>query len=319
MMIGCGTIGDGIKSLGKRDNNTLLLSSVLYHLPEQVNIEGNIKDVSIGVLSSGEAQEVGGFIYEIPSGAFSRSRSLNSLKTKYESIVSKLEYSNFMTMAYVTQQEGENGKVYIKGEYDISTNEMIKPLDLAGKIIQEILGDDTIAVPVATGVSIPANNFNLTLQANEYTDPETGKVSIVFVATVVSKMYFKHYVERVKNITNYANITRKTVNIQATKETFIQTSSNSKADFLFVVDDSPSMGDDQDAVSKAGEDFKNIMIATGLDVNFAIITTDSSDYARVLNSVGIIKNDYNLSVSAYVEAEDTREVIDIANYCSPFG
>ncbi|AMN69004.1 hypothetical protein AK825_14175 (plasmid) [Psychrobacter sp. P11G5] len=41
-------------------------------------------------------------------------------------------------------------------------------------------------------------------------------------------------------------------------------------------------------------------------------TKEDTDYlsANIDNST-IAKNDYNLSVSAYVEAEDTREVIDI--------
>ena len=41
-------------------------------------------------------------------------------------------------------------------------------------------------------------------------------------------------------------------------------------------------------------------------------TKEDTDYlsANIDNSA-IAKNDYNLSVSAYVEAEDTREVIDI--------
>ena len=34
-------------------------------------------------------------------------------------------------------------------------------------------------------------------------------------------------------------------------------------------------------------------------------------YTDLTAGVTIAKNDYNLSVSAYVEAEDTREVIDI--------
>ena len=39
--------------------------------------------------------------------------------------------------------------------------------------------------------------------------------------------------------------------------------------------------------------------------------TDSDYLAKNVENTDIATNDYNLSVSAYVEAEDTREVIDI--------
>jgi type I restriction enzyme M protein len=39
---------------------------------------------------------------------------------------------------------------------------------------------------------------------------------------------------------------------------------------------------------------------------------DIEYFAKSIEHDAIAKNDYNLSVSAYVEAEDTREVIDIA-------
>ena len=39
--------------------------------------------------------------------------------------------------------------------------------------------------------------------------------------------------------------------------------------------------------------------------------TDKEYFSRYVNKVEIVENDYNLSVSTYVEKEDTREVIDI--------
>ena len=38
---------------------------------------------------------------------------------------------------------------------------------------------------------------------------------------------------------------------------------------------------------------------------------DVEYFAKSINYDAIVKNDYNLSVSSYVEAKDTREVIDI--------
>ena len=39
--------------------------------------------------------------------------------------------------------------------------------------------------------------------------------------------------------------------------------------------------------------------------------TDKEYFSRLVDNTEIAENDYNLSVSTYVEKEDTREVIDI--------
>jgi type I restriction enzyme M protein len=39
--------------------------------------------------------------------------------------------------------------------------------------------------------------------------------------------------------------------------------------------------------------------------------TDKEYFTRLVPNTEIAKNDYNLSVSTYVEQEDTREVVDI--------
>ena len=39
--------------------------------------------------------------------------------------------------------------------------------------------------------------------------------------------------------------------------------------------------------------------------------TDKEYFSRLVDNAEIAENDYNLSVSTYVEKEDTREVIDI--------
>jgi type I restriction enzyme M protein len=40
---------------------------------------------------------------------------------------------------------------------------------------------------------------------------------------------------------------------------------------------------------------------------------DTDHLAKSVAAEDVAKNDYNLSVSSYVEAKDTREIVDIAN------
>jgi hypothetical protein len=71
------------------------------------------------------------------------------------------------------------------------------------------------------------------------------------------------------------------------------------ADFLFVVDDSGSMSDNQNALAKAAEQFTAEMNTSGIAYRSAIITTgsgaDSNGSAiSILNRVGIIENNDTL-------------------------
>jgi len=304
---GCGEDDKSLKALGSRGTNSIALNNIEYHLPDGVKVEKKISDSSGAIISSGDNQDIGGFIYE-NKATYTKSRSLESLKDSYQKAITSLQSSDFMNISYITQQEGNSGKIYIKGDYDVTTYEMIKPVDLVGKIIKKIALDDSIEVPVANESSMASTNFTLTLQANEYIDPITHKNSVIFIATVVSKEKVKIYKESIKYITNYSNITRKNANIQLITDTFIQTSSNSNADFLFVVDNSPSMKNDQDAVSRAGEDFKRVMLSTGLDVNFAIITTDQFNYDELINQIGVIKNDYDLFKQSIIVGDNGNDV-----------
>jgi type I restriction enzyme M protein len=39
--------------------------------------------------------------------------------------------------------------------------------------------------------------------------------------------------------------------------------------------------------------------------------TDAEHFAKCVDNDAIAQNDYNLSVSSYIEAKDTREIVDI--------
>jgi len=72
-------------------------------------------------------------------------------------------------------------------------------------------------------------------------------------------------------------------------------------------------------IDASGEDYfkkaTNTNVLTDAHIEAIMQTFDSKEdvayFARCVEDDEIAKNDYNLSVSAYVEAKDTREVIDI--------
>lgn len=304
---GCGSSDSksSLSSLSIDSGSTIDLGDTLYHLPGGVKKEQSFKNSSATLISS---EEIGGVVFK-PNNKETKSRSLSSLKAEYNSIVSKVENSNLIyDLNYITQQEGNENKIYIKGDYDISTNDSMSAMELVSKLTKDLTNDDSVVYDNDTNSQIISDRFVLTIEANEYIDPKTSKSNNIFIITAVAKEKFQLYVEQIKNITNYTNITRSNLNLQVITESFTQTSSNNKADFLFVVDDSPSMSDNQNAISKAGEDFENIMHSTGLDANFAIITTDSYTYDWVVKSVGYIHNDYNLFRSSIIVGDNGNPI-----------
>ena len=56
---------------------------------------------------------------------------------------------------------------------------------------------------------------------------------------------------------------------------FTGTGSGGQADFLFVIDNSGSMGNEQEALSQAAAEFINVITSSGLDFQIGTITTDS--------------------------------------------
>ena len=58
----------------------------------------------------------------------------------------------------------------------------------------------------------------------------------------------------------------------------------------------------------------NTLLDTHIDEIMAVFDSKSNvdHFARSVSHADIAANDYNLSVSSYVEAKDTREVVDIA-------
>lgn len=100
-----------------------------------------------------------------------------------------------------------------------------------------------------------------------------------------------------KNMTFFECLVPNNATFQKQTETFKTGVGKSKMDFLFVVDDSGSMSDDQDALSEAANDFTREMKNSGVNYRSAIITTssgisdkESGDANRILQDVGIIEN-----------------------------
>lgn len=100
--------------------------------------------------------------------------------------------------------------------------------------------------------------------------------NVLILAAVVPADIANAYSSISRGVTSTSSVSQAGDSIVSDSETFTASGSTDLADFLFVIDNSGSMSDDQDAISQAVDSFVNVISTSGLDARFGTITTDSS-------------------------------------------
>ncbi|CAA6819772.1 MAG: Cell surface protein [uncultured Sulfurovum sp.] len=117
------------------------------------------------------------------------------------------------------------------------------------------------------------------------------------IAVVPNKFALKHQ-SMVNRMLNSQNIKRNTTKIYMEEEVLkakVSDKEDESANFLFVIDDSGSMGSYQKAISTAAKEFALVVKHVGMNFRVAIITTGELDEAfEVLETEGVIENNIEL-------------------------
>jgi hypothetical protein len=79
--------------------------------------------------------------------------------------------------------------------------------------------------------------------------------------------------------------------ISSKTDTFTGTGGGGVADFLFVVDNSPSMGNEQTNLANAASAFSNVLSGSGLDFQVGVMTTDDSTLVTTSGNTDPFTND----------------------------
>jgi len=99
---------------------------------------------------------------------------------------------------------------------------------------------------------------------------------VVVMASVAPTNLADDYNHLLRSTTTPTNVTLNGLTLQSESQRFTAKGGGGLADFLFVIDNSGSMGDEQAAVRDAADIFSSTMSASGLDFEIATITTDST-------------------------------------------
>ncbi len=263
-----------------------------YYVPE--NFYPLSKDLDNNIIILGYLDR------EIIAGTIASINTSKSLNSEFNTIISSINRISDITINEITRQEYTDNIVV---EHSLHSNSSISTVDLISLLSNAIMGNSLSTLPKSKSSSIIDTNFNLTIKLVK----NSSGVIYIFLSVIPTNISLE-YQNSVSSVTNSQNIVQTNTTKSKSSDSFIvgKSGNNNMAEFLFVVDDSGSMKNYQNAVSQASQDFANAITNAGIDFKIAIITTscgidsyesycyDYKSASRVLNSVGIIENDIEL-------------------------
>jgi len=293
-LIGCG--GDD-KENDTKVVETFEMDKTSYQVPEGVNlVDSKIEGTTAKMMSAGANEELAAFIQQL--GTTQKvSKSYKVMQKGIETAFNQLSAGggSIDTISLFSSQSFQTPYTFTIAHYKVSTNKEIEPLTLAGEIVTTLSGGTATGLPLAATNAPVDTLFRLVLLYGEY------ESSTFYIAVVVPEKLYAEYETQGNSITNAARVIPKGKKLTTSSEKFSQATARQNADILFVVDDSGSMNDNQNALSQAADDFSAEMTSSGLNYRSAIITTGNgaTDHTNgaayhILRSVGIIENNTTL-------------------------
>ena len=242
-----------------------------------VNLKANLRETTVLTTSS---RDVMGFISN--TKALNSETDVSGLRTSYESAirnnssvyVATLTNAGFYTVdpALFAGTKQPSSAAY--GLYRLTTYTDVGVTEVAEMLAEEIgvnVVNGTVNFPSPASDESQVTDFVVFLGLIYY-----SATDVVVMATVVPYELTGSYQGLTKAATQPTNVAPKGTQRASTSQTFTQAAvTNNKADFLFVIDNSGSMGDEQTAISDIADDFENAVTSANLDYRVGVITTDS--------------------------------------------
>ena len=308
LLVGCGS-GDDQKD-DQQLAETFDMDKVTYQVPEGVNlIDSKIEGVTAKMMSVGANEELVAFIQQLSTttATAKASKSYKVMQKGVEDAFNQLHSransgeGSIDSISLFSSQNFQMPYTFTIAQYKLTTNKEIEPLTLAGEILTTLSGGTAKGIPLAANNAPVDTLFRLILLYGEY------EATTFYIAVVVPEALYSKYQTESDIIMNAARVRPKGKKLTTLIEKFTQAEAKQNVDILFVVDDSGSMSDNQDALSQAADDFSTKMTNSGLTWRAAIITTGNgaTDHTNgaaysILRNYGIIENNATLLKQALV-------------------
>jgi hypothetical protein len=220
-----------------------------------------------GGLAASNVEEIAAFVVQRPTlGAGS---DASSVLQNLRSILSSLgiQLSNVAT-------ENLSGAA-MRSNDRIRLNTSLTTNALNNMIFEQLGGNITGAqftnLPADNPKASQAQNFRCLLTVQYFSTQD-----IVVTSAVIRESELANYEALVEGLGNGSNVGDKGSQRRAGTDQFEVQGSSNKADFLWVVDNSGSMSDEQTSVANAGTEFSSRVKNANLDFQVSVITTDSA-------------------------------------------
>ncbi len=260
---GCG--GSGGSDSNKA--NVVIFGDDVYYVPNGVSIESSQKDVT--KLSAGENGELASAVAVKEAQVTTSQAPVRATTSMALSELNNISISLYYTLGTVqtlTTQVFNIPFEYAQGEYTLTTYSATTTKSVRDTILHEVLGIGEETTSLEPGIY---SEFNLVMT---YAIKE-GKT--YFMVSVFPSQFYKEWRALATSVANGTNLASSDTKIGSGSDTFTGTARQNRADFLFVIDNSGSMSDNQAGVQAAADEFETSLTNSGIsEFNIAIITTD---------------------------------------------
>ncbi|MGD1819814.1 MAG: hypothetical protein ACPKOI_08055 [Pleomorphochaeta sp.] len=173
----------------------------------------------------------------------------------------------------ISQRQNTTGNM-INAQYSYTVPSPITIIDLNNQILSwiglNVQGGTITNLPPSLNTSNSYSNFRYFITIQYISSTE-----IIIISSIVPESQIATFESLVNGFNDGTNIGSSSSSMMTTQDAFTAQSGNNLADFLFVIDNSGSMSDEQTAISSAASEFWSKMNSAGLDFKAGVITTDS--------------------------------------------
>src|SRR5690554_99221 len=174
------------------------------------------------------------------------------------------------------------GGIIYNGVYTLSVTNGAKPTEVANALVSLLgvnaVGGEVTGLPASLASETPETDFRLFMTV-VYQDQGTAEADddkLVLIASVTPAAKLNTWENAISRLNSGRNVSAPGVTRTAGEQQFTVEGGSNLADFLFVIDNSGSMSDNQSALADAADSFINVMQSSGLDFQIGTINTGAT-------------------------------------------
>ena len=262
--------GNGRSNIGTVKIEITIVSACLETRETLLSTEFKIDENQTAAITTiGEQQQAAGFVVEMSAYQFH-----TSARQMLNTIVSRIS-NEVASVNTISERKALSNVDSISGQYRLtysfSSFTTTSTVDLNNTLYEAVSNDSSSELSPPEEDAIEASSFRLWVTVL-FNDEE----SVLVVLGLVPEDSYSEFVSILDAYADGGNIALCGSEISSNKDQFVAEEVGSNlADFLFVVDNSGSMGAEQSAVREAADIFANTIEGAGLDYQIAVITTDN--------------------------------------------